>query len=562
MISFLPVYHRLTHTARSWAALLAAAGCLLLQSPKWTFPLAAWLTPLFLLYYFRYGSLRRKVLYFLLITWPVTVGAWFDVVPFPLPILVCLALLVTAFSGMVYWLDTQFSKRVTSFVQTLFLPAAFTVLEFWESGGGAGVWGSVANTQATVPALAQLVSVTGLWGLSFLIYWLGPTVIWALQRYRTERPYQTGLLVFTVFLCAAFFYGVLRSQPFFQSANPGKTIRIGGVTVSSFPLLEATQQDLTGQPLHLPPTVSPASGELQQANRGLLAFVARPNANRFRRSRQVLRQTHDRLFALSRQAVQDGAQLVMWSEAAALVFRPDEPALVKRGQRFAARNKIYLLMTVAAIQPEKLTPGGNWMANKTYLVDPAGRLVNVFRKNHPVAGNEQSTRGSGAIPAIDTPYGRLGISICYDADFPATMRQLSRQRIGLLLLPSGDWHAISPYHSFMAILRGVENGCSVARQTRGGLSVFTDYRGRQWASKDFFDGRQQLTVTNLPVQSVDTLYGRYGDWLAYGCVAFLILTLIYWLSTTIRAFQARRFYPFNAACAPAATPVVDGKTSN
>lgn len=156
----------------------------------------------------------------------------------------------------------------------------------------------------------------------------------------------------------------------------------------------------------------------------------------------------------------------------------------------------------------------------------------------------------------------MGISICYDADLPATLRQLSRQRIGLLLLPSGDWHAISPYHSYMAILRGIENGCSVARQTSGGLSVFTDYRGTQWASKDFFDGREQLTVTNLPVQSVGTLFGRSGDWLAYGCVAFLILTLIYWLSSTIRAFQDRRFHPFNAACAPAATPGVDGKTSN
>ena len=99
---------------------------------------------------------------------------------------------------------------------------------------------------------------------------------------------------------------------------------------------------------------------------------------------------------------------------------------------------------------------------------------------------KRSIPGDGNIPVMETPYGRIATSICYDADFPAQMRQLGDKKAGLLLLPSGDWSAIAPYHSYMAIYRGIENGTAIFRQASGGLSIASDYRGRILGSFDFY----------------------------------------------------------------------------
>jgi apolipoprotein N-acyltransferase len=183
-------------------------------------------------------------------------------------------------------------------------------------------------------------------------------------------------------------------------------------------------------------------------------------------------------------------------------------------------------MALAVLHTGHLLPGTKFLENEAVLIGPDGTVLNVFHKNNPVPMAEASLPGDGIIPVTGTPFGNLATSICYDADFPDQMRQLGRKQADMLLLPSGDWYAISPYHTYMAILRGIENGCSVIRQVSGGLSVATDYTGRIHASLDYFLPGIKAWTGEVPVGHVFTPYTVVGDALANGCLAVSAAILV------------------------------------
>jgi apolipoprotein N-acyltransferase len=105
------------------------------------------------------------------------------------------------------------------------------------------------------------------------------------------------------------------------------------------------------------------------------------------------------------------------------------------------------------------------------------------------------------------------------------MQQLGKQKSGLLLLPSGDWKAIAPYHSNAAIYRAIENGNSIFRQVNGGLSIAADYRGKILGSHDYFTPGEKLLIANVPVAHVNTLYNTIGDAFGYLCLYAFLATI-------------------------------------
>jgi apolipoprotein N-acyltransferase len=202
---------------------------------------------------------------------------------------------------------------------------------------------------------------------------------------------------------------------------------------------------------------------------------------------------------------------------------------INRGQTFAAKNNVYLLMAMAVFEPGKITPDRNFLENKTVLVSPEGEILNVFHKNYPVPFAEHSVPGDGKIPVVKTPYGNLSVSICYDADIAMSMEQLGKNKSDVLFLPSGDWYDIAPYHSYMATFRGIENGCSIVRQASGGLSLATDYRGKTQTSFDFYNNGEKLWVSDITIGHVNTIYSVIGDVIGYASVIITAASLIYLL---------------------------------
>ena len=128
---------------------------------------------------------------------------------------------------------------------------------------------------------------------------------------------------------------------------------------------------------------------------------------------------------------------------------------------------------------------------------------------------------------MDTPYGRLSSVICFDADSVQLLHQAGRGRADLVLIPSNDWRAIDPWHTQMAVFRGIEQGFNTVRHVSGGLSVATDYQGRIRGLMDHYQtpSERQL-VAEVPTKGVQTIYSRVGDlfsWLALAGLAGLAL---------------------------------------
>ena len=91
----------------------------------------------------------------------------------------------------------------------------------------------------------------------------------------------------------------------------------------------------------------------------------------------------------------------------------------------------------------------------------------------------------------------------------------------LLLVPASDWQEVKATHTQMATFRAVENGLSLVRPTRQGISLAVDPQGRVLAAADYYAADRTAIVAAVPTRGVATLYARVGDSFAYLGIAGL-----------------------------------------
>ena len=121
---------------------------------------------------------------------------------------------------------------------------------------------------------------------------------------------------------------------------------------------------------------------------------------------------------------------------------------------------------------------GERAANRSFLIDPAGEIVARYDKIHMFdvdLANGESYResrtyrpGEGAVTA-DLPWGRLGLTICYDLRFPALYRALAENGASFLAIPSAFTRQTGEAHWHVLLrARAIENGCYVFAAAQGG----------------------------------------------------------------------------------------------
>ena len=518
-----------------YAALLAAGTiATILLSPKWALPPIAWIAPALMLFYFRHATIRFRVLWFFMAVLAAGIISSYNVIPFPLPVMIVTSAIEAVKILLIYCVDRSIAKRYRQFAATLVLPAAFVTKEFFDASWAGGAWSSIANTQYGFHWLAQLSSVTGLAGISFLIYWFAASVVWCVERKLNGQSFKKGALIYASVFATVLLFGAVRYH--FPVASHAAPVKIAGVTVPSFHVAESIYKDVNEKEVIINPKISVTSPQLQEVNTALVPFIVNPDTAKFRNGYKAIYALHDSLFALSKQAADKGAKIIAWSEGNAFMTRTMNDNFINRGKKFAAANNVYLLMAMAVFDSGAITPTTNFLENKTVFIAPDGNVLNVFHKNYPVPFAEHSKPGDGAIPVIKTPYGNISPSICYDADIPKSMRQLSANKTDLLLLPSGDWYSIAPYHSYMAAFRGIENGTAIMRQASGGLSLLTDYRGKTLQAFDFYTPGEKIWTASISAAHVVTIYSVIGDAFAYTCILFFTAAII---SIVVKAIAAR-----------------------
>jgi apolipoprotein N-acyltransferase len=218
-------------------------------------------------------------------------------------------------------------------------------------------------------------------------------------------------------------------------------------------------------------------------------------------------------------AARAGARIVVWPEANCMVLRAEEEALRARLQDLARTHQLYLCVGFAVLDT---LPIGKFQ-NKAVLFTPEGGIAASYIKTKQVPGLETrySVPGSGQMPVVETPFGRLSLAICYDLDFPWHLRQAGRQQVDLLLAPASDWREIGELHHTSAVFRAVENGMAMVRAARWGWSAAVSATGHDVAVSAHYTAQDRILLTELPCAGQRTLYSRIGDSFAWLCLAAL-----------------------------------------
>jgi predicted amidohydrolase len=125
-----------------------------------------------------------------------------------------------------------------------------------------------------------------------------------------------------------------------------------------------------------------------------------------------------------------------------------------------------------AVAPDKL-------ANRSFLIDPAGGVVATYDKIHmfdvqlpngEVYRESKTYRPGDAAVVADLPWGRLGMTICYDLRFPALYRVLAQAGASLLAIPSSFTVPTGQAHwQVLMRARAIETGCYVLAAAQAGM---------------------------------------------------------------------------------------------
>jgi predicted amidohydrolase len=184
------------------------------------------------------------------------------------------------------------------------------------------------------------------------------------------------------------------------------------------------------------------------------------------------------LDALVRQAAAAGAQLVATPENTG-ILQPDHATLKARVPAeddghptfdacaaLARELGIWLLLGSTAVRAE-----GGRLANRSALFDDRGRVVARYDKIHMFdvdvpdgqTYRESATfRPGGQAVVADTPWMRLGLTVCYDVRFPALYRALAHAGAGVLTVPAAFTRFTGQAHWHTLLrARAIETGCFV-----------------------------------------------------------------------------------------------------
>ncbi|MEQ1865552.1 MAG: carbon-nitrogen hydrolase family protein [Micropepsaceae bacterium] len=192
----------------------------------------------------------------------------------------------------------------------------------------------------------------------------------------------------------------------------------------------------------------------------------------------------DKASRLIREAKAAGAQFVATPEMTSLfeaesdalfakVKSQDDDLALKAFRALAEELDLWLLIGSLPIKVAE-----RQCANRSFLIDPKGQVAATYDKIHmfdvDLPGGEtyresrNYRRGDRAVTA-DLPWGKLGLSVCYDLRFPQLYRTLAKAGVSFLTIPAAFTHTTGQAHwHVLHRARAIETGCFVIAPAQGG----------------------------------------------------------------------------------------------
>jgi apolipoprotein N-acyltransferase len=463
----------------------------IMSNGEWCIPIFAWIYPILFLYMIYLNRTRKVCLIIRSIYAIGFIVQFWRAVGMDIKICIIVAILLSFLKVLpyIYWSKSKMRFQDTIIFASIMVSIEYIIYLIYPILGGL----SDAYTQYQNLYLLQLVTVTGIYGITFLMYWTAAVVIWSWNNKKQKEYIRKYIIVYGSVIGLVFVYGVVM---FHFAGNSDKSIRIAGVTV---PISELLDND-----------------EDVYSTFYTNTFTDENITN----ARSKLSSAADELFLKTELEAQAGAKIVFWSELNGAVLKQDEDLLLQRASDLAKQEEVYLIVSLLV-----KTPYVDLKENKTAAFNPQGELISEYFKHGRSIG-ELCQKGDGILKSFDTEYGRIAPFICSDMAFLSKIQQAGRDNVDILIVPASDWKEMTLLAAKTAIVRGVENGSNIIRHTNKGMSIVSDFRGSVLAQTDYFQSDTKTFSAQVLTKGRFTLYSYIGNLFVYLCNLYLLGSFI------------------------------------
>ncbi|QUI22129.1 hypothetical protein HZI73_07365 [Vallitalea pronyensis] len=393
------------------------------------------------------------------------------------------------FMGLVmvipFWAQKLAFHKSKHFIATLIFPASLALYEFAISYlSPNGTFGILGYSQHDFLPMIQWVSVIGVVGITFVVTWTSTVVYWVIFI-NHEKKGRRYAAILGVCLLGMLMLGTYR----LEMEQDAATVQVSGIHVYDL------RQDETGDMLALMDT----------------------DEERFREETTKLANL---LVAQTIEEAKMGSKIIVHAEVSPYIHYQDIAAYIDALKKAAKDYGVYIVSCPYVDYPE-----GKRDENFLHVINPDGELVITHYK---YGGNifEGTVKGDEVIQYVDTPYGRLSGIICWDKDFPHTIRQVGEKNIDILFIPSADWKQITPYHSIVGKIRGIENGVNTVTQTINGTSMIADTHGQVLQQMNHFTSDNWVMRGQVPMKGKKTIYHVVGKYLLLCDIIILMFVVL------------------------------------
>jgi apolipoprotein N-acyltransferase len=336
-----------------------------------------------------------------------------------------------------------------------------------------GTAGSISYSQLKFLPVLQLASVTGPWGISFVVLLFSSSLALGLHL-RPTAPRQALCIV---------------------SAGMGAIVLvlIFGAARLALPLPH------------------------QQVKVGLIASDLPANIDIANEGTATARLFRDYAGKVEELAA-GGAQVIVLPEKLGVVADSDQADGGAIFQSLADKTKSRIVVGLLHVSPSA-------KYNEARMYSPQAPELR-YDKHHMLPLYESMLKPGTALTLLSASSGTWGVAICKDMDFTPLSRQYGKAGAGLMLVPAWDFDLDRLWHGHMALMRGVESGFSVVRAARQGYLTVSDDRGRILAEARSDSAAFATLAADVPTAHDATLYLLLGDWFAWLALMVLVFSLV------------------------------------
>jgi apolipoprotein N-acyltransferase len=366
-------------------------------------------------------------------------------------------------------------------------------------------WSDFAYTQSYYLPLIQISDITGLYGVSLMVYIVN-ALIYSAIRLKPRKSRRLILLSVAFGLPLSFLiYGVIRMP---AQSEPG-TMKI------------AIAQGNIGP-------------DIKWENGGD-------------------KLSYDTYIELSRQASAESARIVVWPETALPFYLLHEPGRYQTLKSLI--DSIDINLFTGLPEYERVGKSEYIYFNAAALFQPGNHPVQTYSKikllpmseRIPFSGRfkilkdvhlGQADFSAGRQPTVfNLDSLKFACLICFESAFPDYCAEFCRNGASFLIVITNDmWFGPSsiPFqHARMSIFRAIENRVPIVRCANTGVSMFIDRWGR--AANQTRTFVKALEINKIRPEQSSSFYNRHGNWLPFGCLTLIPLIIAI-------AFLRRREY--------------------